>query len=223
MKRYVSLLFLALTTAGLWAQNDSQNALTTWFLEARFMLADQDRDALLDPEELSRFPEEFGYFLDDLYFTLSDENADGKLSFRETQSRLKVAAAYRHATEANAVASLQQRFPELVKPQIAYVKSQPALAQALFSNLHWLNKHPQIATALLHDTEWLQSQPKVVASLQRNLCWLASHPEDAKHVYKHLRLGRQGRMLVSWRAAHQSYLRKHTAPTADVFLTFLPR
>ncbi|MEZ4827301.1 MAG: hypothetical protein R3C61_13635 [Bacteroidia bacterium] len=80
----VLLLFANLV----YAQNTQLNSdITTWYLEERFIIADQNDDALLSKSEMKVFADEFCYYLADRYFELADRNQDGFLSFNEINLR----------------------------------------------------------------------------------------------------------------------------------------
>ena len=60
---------------------DTNQKIDNWFLEQRFILADKNDDALLERKEMQSFANEFSYFLIERYYSASDANKDGYLSF----------------------------------------------------------------------------------------------------------------------------------------------
>ncbi|MFK7971015.1 MAG: hypothetical protein AB8F95_11640, partial [Bacteroidia bacterium] len=217
------LLFSVLLLPSLQAQQSLNQVLTDWYLEERFILADQDKDALLDKDELKQFPQEFGYYLDSRNFGLTDLDKDGKLSFRETKSRVLVEFNFRYAKELSALATLEKQYPALAQPTLETLKANPSLTAALMGNLYWMNSNADLAKAIYQDREWMQSQSEVLASLQRNLCWLITHPSDAKQLYKSLKLSRKAPEMMSWRSAHKTLLRRYEDLPEDIVLSFLPK
>ena len=219
---FIVILFV-IGCQSLLAQKNINQVLTDWYLEERFILADQDKDALLDVDELNQFPQEFGYYLDARNFLLSDSDGDGKLSFRETKTRVIVEFNFRFAKEIAALNALRKSGIELGKLNASELKNNPALASRLLGNLYWMNNNAALAKAVYQDKTWMLNNGDVLASLQRNLCWLVTHPADAKSLYKPLNLRHQARELMSWRSAHKQLLRTYNELPNDIVLSFLPR
>ncbi|MEL6591350.1 MAG: hypothetical protein AAFQ68_14775, partial [Bacteroidota bacterium] len=69
-----SLLAALAPLFSLHAQQSPQQQISTWFLEERFLIADQNDDALLQLGEMKRFPQEYAFYLTEDNFSLSDKN-----------------------------------------------------------------------------------------------------------------------------------------------------
>lgn len=224
MKQFFLTFALLLTSfVSLFAQQNINQVLTDWYLEERFILVDQDRDALLDQDEIGQFPQEFGYYMDPRNFLLSDTDGDGKLSYRETKSRVVVEFNFRYAKEVASLGRLFDQNPTLKLADASYLKANPELTTSLLGNLYWMNNNPVLARSVYSDQNWMQSHTNALASLQRNLCWLVTHPADAKSMYKQLKLSRQAPEMMSWRAAHKHFLRRYNELPDDIILSFLPK
>lgn len=224
MKQLVlSLLFLTSLSQSIYAQQQLNQVLSDWYLEERFILVDKDKDALLDRDELKQFAQEFAYYLEPRNYTLSDADGDGKLSYRETRARVVVEFNYRYAREVEALSAFNKEETSLRDADAAWLKDHPAVAAQLFGNLHWMNNHTEVAREVYQDKDWMQSNSEVLASLQRNICWLVTHPADAKQLYKELKISRKAPEMMSWRAAHRSFLRRYNELPEDIVLSFLPK
>ena len=224
MKQLVlSLLFLTSLIQYLSAQQELNQVLSDWYLEERFILVDKDKDALLDRDEIQQFEQEFAYYLEPRNYILSDTDGDGKLSYRETRSRVVVEFNYRYAREVEALKKAYTDTPALREADAVWLKSHPALAASLFGNLYWMNKHSELAREVYQDKAWMQTHSNVLASLQRNICWLVTHPADAKQLYKDLKISRKAPEMMSWRAAHKNLLRRYNELPEDIVLSFLPK
>ena len=161
--------------------------------------------------------------LDARNFLLTDTDGDGKLSFRETKTRVVVEFNFRYAKEIAALALIQKSGIDLENLDASDLKKNTALASQLLANLYWMNNNAELAKAVYQDKAWMLDNSDVLASLQRNLCWLVTHPADAKSLYKQLKLSHQAPELMSWRSAHKQLLRTYNELPNDIILSFLPR
>ncbi len=193
-----------------------------WFLEQRFMMADQNDDALLDRKEMENFKEEFVYFLTSRYFDLSDTNRDGLLNFGEMFSRRKSEYLFRYNSERKQLRRLIQQYPLLPQADISYLKDNPRLVANLFKNLVWMYEEAELVEKILKDAYWLEQNPGIMLSLHNNIRWMAANPGRAKRLYQNRTYTQQLPQFIGWRADHKRFMRSN--PLADRFyeISFIP-
>ena len=196
--------------------------ITEWYLEERFIIADQNDDALLDRHEMQKFPKEFTYYLIDRHFQLSDKNRDGLLSYNELYQRVKTEFIYRLNMDRKDLRGLEESYHELNNATLTYLKQHPQLVAKLFANLSWMYDHGNMASTLYEDKLWTSQHPEVLVSLQKNLCWMASNPLAARVLYKNSDTNSRLPEMLGWRAAHKDFFRRY--PKLDQFyaLEFWP-
>jgi len=185
------------------------NRLNTWYLEERFLIADRNDDALLSKSELLRFADEFSFYLVDHHFITTDENRDGQLSFNEIINRVKSEMAYRKSMDNKELNQLARSYPNLLHADLTFMKQNPRLVEALFSNLIWMYDHKQLVDQLLSDGNWIESHPEVLLALQRNLRWMVANPIDAEKIYRNRNTTQQLPELLGWRADHRNFIRNN--------------
>lgn len=224
MKVYRLLLtLLAVLPVSAFAQTDPIcKEITTWYLEERFLLADINDDALLTKDEMYSLSNEFAYYLDGRNFDLSDNNRDGRLSFNETQARLKSETLFRYQLETRQLRNLALEHPVLAQADARYLKQHVGLVVELFSNLIWLYENAEMAESLYNDKFWTAAHPEVMVSLHRNLRWMAANPHEARRLYQDRSATQQLPELLGWRADHQDFIRN--LPRVERFyeLEFIP-
>lgn len=220
--RALTLLLTFLPVFQLAAQADLNRKLSLWFLEERFLITDQNDDALLDRDEMKRFSREFAYYLDARHFVLSDKNKDGMLSFNELRSRTKSENLYRLSMDRRQIRTLSYEYPYLDQADQKYLKEHPALVKALFGNLVWLYDHVDLAARVYKDKTWTSQHPEVLLALHRNIRWMAANPQNARYLYKDRLATQRLPELLAWRADHKDFMRQY--PKANVFynLDFIP-
>ncbi|MEM7372671.1 MAG: hypothetical protein AAF587_28880 [Bacteroidota bacterium] len=208
--RFLPLLIFLLSSSSAFSQLDPEaQRIGIWFLEERFILADQNDDALLEKAELESFPNEFAYYLEDHTFKASDKNQDGFLSFNETLSRAKSENIYRYNLERKKLRTLAREHPYLAQVDVKYLKRNPELVQDLFGNLVWLYENQHLASKVYKDKMWMKQHPEVTVSLHRNLRWMASNPNEAKNMYRDRSVTQYLPELLAWRADHNTFMRKN--------------
>lgn len=203
--------------------HDMNEKISLWFQEERFIIADQNNDALLDQGEMSQFPEEFGYYLETRHYQLADANQDGLLSFNEMLDLHASEMSYRYNQEQENLNEMIQRYPELVDADVDYLKGHPELVIELFTNLFWLSEFPEAAESIYRDEAWTERHPEVLLALHRNLRWMATNPADAEELYRDRSATQFLPELLSWRADHKDFIHRH--PTMEDFYRgiFVPR
>lgn len=226
MKKFfaaLSLLFAAAPFFSLYAQNTPQKEISTWFLEERFLIADQNDDALLDLKEMKRFPQEFAYYLTDSHFDLSDNNQDGYLSFNEVNLRRRTENSFLFTYHRRQLRDISSDFPLLAQADIKYLKANPALVNRLFSNLIWMYEHPGLAERLYSDKRWLSANPEAAIALHTNLRWLAAHPTAATQLYRDRSTTQKLPELMAWRSSHKQIIMRMPDVVEMYELEFIPR
>ncbi len=183
--------------------------ITTWFQEERFLIADQNDDALLSRSEMERFQTEFSYFLDNRHFSIADKNKDRLLSFNEIHDKRGAEKVYRYRQERIKLRELARQHPTLAQVRFKYLRQHPALVVELFSNLIWLRENPDLAEKLYKDRRWTGSHPEVLVALHRNLRWMAANPTEAEDLYKNRNATRRLPELLGWRADHKAFINQH--------------
>lgn len=181
-----------------------------WFLEERFLITDQNDDALLDRQEMQQFPEEFAYFLVERHYTLTDLNRDGRLSFNELNQRTLTEFRYRYNMELRQLRALKQQYPALDEGDPAYLKQRPELLASLFGNFTWMVEHKALCQAIYEDEAWTREQPEVLLALHRNLRWMTANPSAARKLYDDRSATRRLPELLAWRADHKAFIRRTT-------------
>lgn len=220
----IVLLWACVSSLSLFAQlNTTPQEVSTWFLEERFLIADQNDDALLERQELARFSKEFAYYLVDRNYQLADQNQDGYLSFKELNIRRKTENTYLFSQQRKELRELGRQYPMLAQADQQYLQSNPALVEALFSNLIWMYQHPQLAEDLYEDKRWMNGNPQVAASLHNNLRWLAAHPSAANLLYRDRNATQRLPELLGWRASHKELIRSMPNIEELVAPDFIPR
>lgn len=206
----LSLLAPLLSTLSVFAQTDPMcEEITTWFQEERFLITDQNDDALLSRKEMERFENEFSYFLDSRHFTIADLNKDGLLSFNEIHAKRNAENVYRLRQDRRKLRELSRKHPTLAQANHKYLKQRPALVVDLFANLVWLRENPKLAEKLYKDRRWTGTNPEVLVSLHRNLRWMAANPSEAEDLYKNRNATRRLPELLGWRADHKAFINQH--------------
>lgn len=221
--RALTLLSVLAPVVSLTAQSDLVNRkLSLWFLEERFLITDQNDDALLDRDEMRQFPREFAYYLDARHFVLSDKNKDGMLSFNELRARTKSENLYRLSQDRRQIRALAYEFPYLDQADPKYLKGHPELVKNLFGNLVWLYDNPSLAAKVYKDKMWTSQHPEVLLALHRNLRWMAANPNNARFLYRDRSATQRLPELLAWRADHKDFMRQY--PKVNVFdnLDFIP-
>ncbi|MEM6343123.1 MAG: hypothetical protein AAF927_04555 [Bacteroidota bacterium] len=226
MKKFfaaLSLLFAAAPLISLHAQNTPQKEISTWFLEERFLIADQNDDALLDIKEMQRFPQEFAYYLTDRHFDLSDNNKDGYLSFNEINLKRRTENSYLFTYHRRQLREIAVDYPLLAQADIKYLKDNPALVSRLFSNLVWMYKQPGLAERIYSDKRWLANHPEAAVALHNNLRWLAAHPSAANQLYRDRSTTQKLPELMAWRSSHKQIIMRMPDVVEMYELEFIPR
>ena len=194
----------------------------TWYLEERFLIADQNDDALLDRSEMEVFEKEFIYFLSERHFETSDRNQDGLLSFNEINQKNKSENIYRFNLDRKHIRKLAGEHPMLRQADESYLKRNPELVEELFSNLTWMYENIEMAAKIYNDKVWTSRYPKVLASLHNNLRWMAANPIDARNLYRDRNSTQYLPHLLAWRADHKDYIRSHSLAKRFYDLEFIP-
>ncbi|MCI4666709.1 MAG: hypothetical protein MRZ79_01010 [Bacteroidia bacterium] len=206
----LSLLALLLSTLTVFAQTDPMcEEITTWFQEERFLITDQNDDALLSRAEMERFENEFSYFLESRHFVIADRNQDGLLSFNEIHAKKNAEKVYRFRQDRRKLRELSRVHPTLAQASNKYLKQRPQLVVSLFSNLIWLRENPELAEKLYKDRRWTGTNPEVLVALHRNLRWMAANPSEAEALYKNRNATRRLPELLGWRADHKAFINQH--------------
>jgi hypothetical protein len=228
MNRIHSISLLSLLISILSISNVSAQAaflgqeITDWYLEERFLIADQNDDAVLDQSEMKAFAGEFIYYLDDHHFSATDKNKDGYLSFNEINQKRKSEILYRYSQDRKQLVRLAKQYPFLNQADESYLKDNASLVARLFSNLTWMYEHAELAEEVYKDKMWLNKHPEVLISLHNNLRWMAANPTEAKDLYRDRNYTQNLPHLLGWRAHHKDFMRSH--PLTDRFyeLEFIP-
>lgn len=221
MSRLLTLCILALISQFLLVQKVNaqldpiHQQINNWFQEERFLIADQNDDALLDQSEMERFENEFSYFLVDRHYELTDQNQDGFISFYELQDRSHSEKLYRYNTERKSLRELSMEHPLLSQADARYLKQNPELVAQLFGNFVWLSENRELAESIYTDRLWTGNHPEVMVALHRNLRWMAANPSDAEKLYRNRSATQYLPELLSWRADHKDFIRQH--PRLDDF------
>lgn len=219
----VPLILLMLPCSLVYAQfDDTRQRATTWYLEERFIIADQNDDALLDRSELQRFNAEFAYYLDSRNYQITDKNQDGMLSFNEMLSMIKPETAYRYSMERRQLAQLMRMYPGIENPNLELLRNTPELVNALFGNLVWMYEHADLAQQLYADPVWTQRYPESLVALHQNLRWMVANPTAAKNVYRNRVATQRLPELLGWRADHKDFIRNNSVTDRFYDLDFIP-
>ncbi|MEZ4777004.1 MAG: EF-hand domain-containing protein [Bacteroidia bacterium] len=223
LSHILSLPVLVLFANLLSAQSPQLSSdISNWYLEERFIIADQNDDALLSKAEIKVFADEFCYYLADRYFELADRNQDGFLSFNEISLRKKSEYLFRTNLERKNLRSLTESYPLLAQADENYLKSNPELVRSLFTNLVWLCENAELAAQIVNDRAWNARNPEVMISLHRNLRWMVANPDKAKDLYRDRLATQQLPELLSWRADHKDFIRRYALPDRFYELEFIP-
>ncbi|MEM7654508.1 MAG: EF-hand domain-containing protein [Bacteroidota bacterium] len=208
--RFSPLLLSVFLFNSLAAQNQvATQEVSLWFLEERFLLTDQNDDALLARSELESFSDEFCYYLEGRNFELADINQDGLLSFNEMLKRVKSENIYQYQLNSKELRALAREYPLLAQADAAYLRKNPKLVETLFGNLVWMYENGDLAKKIYRDKAWLETHPTVSLALHKNLRWMASNPREAKSLYRNREVAMYMPELLSWRSDHQAFIRKN--------------
>lgn len=219
----IAFLFFASISSGIYAQTPSTlKFIHDWYLEERFLIADQNDDALLELKELQQFSKEFVYYVVPRHFYATDLNQDGFLSFNEINKRVKSEYLYRFNMDRKQLRELSGQYTLLAQADEKYLKQRPELVKTLFGNLTWLAENESLAKELYKDKSWTQKNPEILIALHENLRWMTSNPADAKSLYQQKTVTRQLPMLLSWRADHNFFIRSNQLKHDRYMLNFLP-
>ena len=217
------LLFSVLISPNLHAQKSFlDKEITTWYLEERFLIADQNDDALLDKSEMEVFEKEFIYYLTDRNFTLADKNRDGFLSYNEINQKKKSENIYRFAQERKHLRELGRKHPLLRQADESYLKRNPDLVIELFTNLTWMYENVDIAEKVYDDKMWTSRNPAALIALHNNLRWMAANPMEAKNLYRDHNSTKNLPHLLGWRADHKDFIRSHSLSKRFYDVEFIP-
>lgn len=218
------LLWACTLSLSLYAQvNEPTKDISIWFLEERFLIADQNDDALLERSELDRFPKEFAYYLEDRHYQLADLNQDGYLSFNEINVRRRTENIYLYSQQRKELREVSREYLLLPQADLKYLKDNPALVAVLFSNLIWMYEHPELAESLYQDKRWMVNHPEVSLALHTNLRWLAAHPSAANQLYRDRETTQRLPELLGWRASHKELIRSMPEIEQLMSLDFIPQ
>lgn len=191
--------------------------ISNWYWKERFTTADANRNAMLERTELSKFPSEFSYYLDNRNFMVSDLNEDGELSFGEMIDKKESEIAYRNAMETRQIRQLEATYPALVKSPTDFILATPTIAAILFENFAWTTQHRDVMEVLYKNKTWMNSNKEAAAALNRNLCWMASNPKSAEYLYNNQKSGFSTPELLAWKSEHLKFMRQNNV--ADNFYT----
>lgn len=208
----ISLLFLTATFSFLTstAQNDDLSRVASnWFQEERFLMADQNDDAKLNAAEMQAFENEFVFFLDARQYDWTDKNNDGLLSFTEIKTVEESEINYRFQAERRDLQTLSRSYPLLNQADKQYLKNNPDLVTALFSNFKWLMENETLAQDILDDQLWIAQNPEAMVALHKNLRWMVANPENARKIYRDRSVTQQLPEFLAWRADHQDLIRRY--------------
>lgn len=206
--RTTILMLLACASLSLHAQSPTA-VFDTWFLEERFLIADKDENALLNRAELQTYSREFGYYLAENHFALSDLNHDGQLSFNEISKRAQTEFAYRQAMERKEVRALEAQYPMLSLSAETALRNNPSLAEKLFGNYTFLRENAPEVAKLYNDPAWTASHKTAMVALHHNLRWMVANPADARSLYRDRTVTDAIPELLGWRNAHKDLLRRY--------------
>ena len=220
---FLSLLLSSLLVSSIYAQNSIMDQqITNWYLEERFLIADQNDDALLDESEMQAFSSEFIYYLSERHFELVDKNQDGFLSFNEINLKKKTETLYRYSQERKQLRTLAGTYPFLNQADEDYLKKNPALVAQLFTNLTWMYENAELAEKIYKDKLWASKNPEVMIALHNNLRWMAANPMEAKNLYRDRNYTESLPHLLGWRADHKDFIRAHPLTNQFYELEFIP-
>lgn len=185
-----------------------------WYLEERFIVADQNDDSLLSKDELKKFDVEFSYYLVDQNFTLTDLNKDAQLSYNEISKRVKSEFAYRHAMDVKNLRQYQADYPFLASTisagDVKYVKKNPELAAKLFGNFYWMSQNALLAKQIYNDHIWAASNPSAIVALHKNLRFMVAYPAQARELYRYTVATDRLPEMLGWRNDHKDLIRKYS-------------
>lgn len=219
----VLLIIISFSNHTLLSQEQiSTREIHLWFQEERFLITDQDNNALLDREEMLKYNSEFAYYLAQNHYDLTDTNNDNLISFKEILARTEVENAYRYAQERKQLRKLATEYPFLRQADQHYLKNNPKLAEQLFSNLYWLYEHPELAKQVYEDKSWTNKNLDVLLALHNNLRWMAANPYEAKNLYRNRKVTMDLPHLVGWRSHHKDFIQKHIIAQKFYELEFIP-
>ena len=210
IKNYFSmLLFCVCLWNPAWSQDDDAETIGRWYLEQRFLIADNDLDETLDPPELKIIQGEFAYYLNGNFYEKCDLNRDGVLSRDEVNKHAIQEWNYRLSSEAGEIARLQAEYPALAKPDVQSLISAPGLMQKLLNNYTWTSQHPALVFEIMSNRTWLSQNPQAIKVFHFNFRWLVDFPQYALRFYKMREWGSYVPELREWRKNHLAFLGAH--------------
>jgi hypothetical protein len=194
-------------------QNNHHDAITTWFLEERFLIADQNEDALLSTAELRQYECEFSYYLIEQHFKICDSNTDGHLSYNEILRRVRSEFVYRTSMDQKNARAAMADYPGVTSIDAKFLRHHPEVTRKLFANYYWLQMNPDIAADLYKDPLWAVTNREAIVALHKNLRWMTANPTHAKMLYGYS--GATGSLpeFMGWRNDHKELMRKY--PNVD--------
>lgn len=212
IKSYFSLLLLSLCCWNfLWSQDSDAETIGMWYLEHRFLIADNDLDETLDPAEIKIIQGEFAYYLNGNHYDKCDLNHDNLLSRDEVNKHAIQEWNYRLAFEQQEIQKLIESHPELAQPDARSLKANPELVQTLLSNYTWTSQYAELVFDIMSDRSWLTQNPEAIKIFHYNFRWLADFPQYAARFYNMRDWGSHVPKLREWRRNHQAFISAHPA------------
>lgn len=203
-------LFCVLPCSLLEAQPDNDaETIGRWYLEQRFMIADNDLDGTLDPSEIKAIQGEFAYYLNGNHYDRCDLDHDGILSKDEINQHAKEEWEFRTRSESQEIEKLKTENPGLANPDVHFLMDSPVLASKLLSNYTWTSQHADVVASLMGNRSWVSKHPALIKQFHHNFRWLTDHPNHATRFYKMKDWGSRVPELREWRRNHQSFLSAH--------------
>lgn len=190
---------------------DLRQEVGNWYWNNRFAAADANKDYKLSKEEITAFPSEFSYYLNENYFRLSDENKDEYLSNEEISARQTSEFSYRIAMEKREMRKLQTEYPQLTNASVLFLKENADLTAKLFQNYSWLMENMEVSQEVYADKTWMTAHENVNLALHQNLCWMASNPNEAQNLYEGQKEMLKSPALLGWRSNHLKFIRQNPA------------
>ncbi len=210
IKSYSSLLFFCICLwLPAWPQDDDAEAIGRWYLEQRFLIADNDLDETLDPSEIKIIQGEFTYYLNGNHYEKCDLDHDGALSREEVNKHANQEWSYRSGLESREITRLIAEYPFLSNPDANSLIANPELTTQLLSNYTWTSQHPELVFDIMSDRAWLSQTPQAIRQFHFNFRWLVDFPHYALRFYKMRDWGSHVPELREWRRNHQAFLGAH--------------
>lgn len=203
-------LFCFLPCSLLKAQSDNDaETIGRWYLEQRFLIADNDLDGTLDPSEIKAIQGEFVYYLNGNHYDRCDLDHDGILSKDEINQHAKEEWEFRTRVESKEIEKLKAENPGLANPDVHILMDSPDLVEKLLSNYTWTSQHADVVASLMGNRSWASNHPNLIKQFHHNFRWLTDHPNHATRFYKMKDWGSRVPELREWRRNHQSFLSAH--------------